>query len=89
MNNEEVIILAGHAQEVLDNPAFKLVFERLRNGAMDALAGANLKDTEALLLYTQAYQTVNTIEKGLKKMLNDAKFSEVELKRRLGKSVKI
>jgi len=89
MTEEERVILAGYAHEVIDNPAMNLIMEKMKANAIGKLNAVDLKDTEAVVLYTQALQVLNAIEKGLKMMLTDGKVADVELKRRLGKSVKI
>lgn len=71
--------MAIHAQQVLDNPAFREALRLMREATYSAWKSAPIRDTEGLILLKQVAQITDKVEGTLRGMLEAGKLADVKL----------
>jgi hypothetical protein len=79
--NEDKVMMAGYAQQVLDNPAHKRVFEHLKKDLDIKFKSVKATDVEALQEIRRMFSTVERFEKSYESMITDGLVAKSRLEK--------
>lgn len=79
--NEDKVMMAGYAQQVLDNPAHKRVIEHLKKDLDLKFKSVKATDVEALQEIRRMYSTLDRFEKSYENMMSDGLIAKTRLEK--------
>ena len=79
--NEDKVMMAGYAQQVLDNPAHKRVFEHLKKDLDLKFKSVKATDIEALQEIRRMLSTLERFEKSYESMISDGLVAKTRLEK--------
>ena len=83
--NEDKVMLAGYAQQVLENPAHKRSMEHLRKDLDVKFKSVKATDIEALQEIRRMFSTLDRFEKSYEKMISDGLVAKTRLQKFLNR----
>lgn len=83
--NEDKVMMAGYAQQVLENPAHKRVFEHLKKDLDLKFKSVKATDVEALQEIRRMYSTLERFEKSYERMIEDGLVAKNRLQKFLNR----
>ena len=81
--NEDKVMMAGYAQQVLESPAHKRVFEHLKKDLDIKFMSCKATDVEALQEIRRMYSTLERHLKSYESMINDGLVAKNRLQKYL------
>jgi hypothetical protein len=79
MTDQQQVLRGQEAAQVLDNEAFKLALDSLRQSGIDAMLACPIRDNEGRLLLAQYVKVVDKFKSDLLSMIESGKFAQRQL----------
>lgn len=79
MNLNDEYLNGQYAKEVLNNPAYKEAWERIREGLINAMNQSPMGDEKTHTKLVMALQITNKIQKQLETTMETGKLAEIQL----------
>ena len=79
MTEQQQVLRGQEAAQVLDNEAFKLALETLRQNGINALLDCPIRDAEGRLLLAQYVKIVDKFKSELISLIESGKFAQHQI----------
>jgi hypothetical protein len=79
MTEQQQVLRGQEAAQVLDNEAFKLAMDSLRQSGIDAMLACPIRDNEGRLLLAQYVKVVDKFRSDLYSMIESGKFASRQI----------
>lgn len=79
MTEQQQVLRGQEAAQVLDNEAFKLAMNSLRQSGIDAMLACPIRDNEGRLLLAQYVKVVDKFKSDLLSMIESGKFAQRQI----------